>query len=111
MKRTFLSEFREARHVFDKKLKYYDRKRSIEKSILLDTNFYNSPKQFWNYIKKLGPKVPKTIPVKVFDTDLNDYNTDPKFVLDKWRNDFESLYNSNSVDYDVEFYREKMDIE
>ena len=61
----------------------------------------NNPKDFWNKLKPLGPRKKTTIPiqVRIGDEIITEGNT----VLNKWKNDFSSLYN-NPGKVDNEFY-------
>ena len=52
----------------------------------------DNPNEFWNHVNKLGPKRNKDVPMEVYDNDGSIiYDTDA--VLDRWKTDFEGLYN------------------
>ena len=55
---------------------------------------------FWSYINRLGPRKPKNIPLKVYDNN-NTLSDDSNIVLQKWRDDFQGLYNIPDTETDV----------
>ena len=64
------------------------------------------PRKFWDYVKRLGPSKHNNIPWEVnIDGEVV---TDKELVLDKWRNDFESLYKITESGYDNEFRATKV---
>ena len=52
------------------------------------------PKEFWNNIKQLGPKKLNDIPMRVVKD--NETITEHKSVLETWKTDFTSLYNTDN---------------
>ena len=92
------SPHKELRHIFKLKQDRFDKilkrkKRNFQKLKCLHIEQVNSsdPNIFWDYIKKLGPKKSSHIPWECY-SDNGDivYNTNE--VLDKWRDEFSSLY-------------------
>ena len=53
----------------------------------------HDPKEFWNQIKSLGPRKKKIIPMEVH-TEKNETSNDPEVVINKWKNEFSTLYNN-----------------
>ncbi len=107
-KNTLQHEFKQAKQIFDRKLRMY--KRQYDRGIMLETEAVQTknPREFWSFIKKLGPRRQETIPLEV-------YNADEEIVknLDdvkmKWQNDFKELYNVVDKDlYDERFYNESV---
>ena len=98
--------FKQARMNFDKLLRtterYYYRKKALE---LEEINISN-PKEFWDYIKRLGPKNKTTTPMGVY-TDDGNITTDKFEVLNKWKNDFGQLLNpENQWENNDQFYEQ-----
>ena len=85
-------EFKLAQNFFDKILRKKERAYNRNKILSFDTLDKHNPKEFLNKLKGLGPIQNTKIPVKVKMEE--DFVTDPKIVLDKWKNYFSSLYNS-----------------
>ena len=104
----YLGEFKVAGHQFDKTLRKYERKYYQDKAINIENLNKNNPRVFWDAIKKLGPKKKTSIPMNIHDN--NGFNTDPDVVLNKWKDDFNSLYNppEEGLHYDEEFYNHFM---
>ena len=103
IKQTLRQAFLNARHNFDKLLR--QRQRAYRRGLLIDieTCNTNDPRQFWNYIKKLGPSKSKSIPWEIYDSDGN-LCTDREAVLNKWKDDYCNLLNENPGSYDNDFY-------
>ena len=102
MKALSRAQFAQAQYVFDKKLRFYERNYRKEKLENIEKINTSNPRQFWEELKKLGPKGKKYIPMEV----MRDGNivVDRTEVLDKWKSDFESLYkNSDIHTYDSAF--------
>ena len=71
----------------------------------------SSPNEFWDKIKKLGPRKTEKIPMEVYDEN-GDILTDEKLVLSRWRMDFQNLYNTDNIEaeFDDEFQREVLTV-
>jgi len=68
-----------------------------------------NPRDFWKYIKSLGPTRKNEIPMKVRVGD--DLITEEKVVLAKWGEEFEKLYNPNpNINFDAQLYKEISEI-
>ena len=84
--------FKERRNTFDRRYnqikRHYNR---IQRDDIANLNT-EDPKAFWNKIKQMGPKQDSTIPMEI-PVGENDLITDPEQVLERWRQDFEMLYN------------------
>ena len=80
--------------IFDKTLR--KKKRAYSKGELLTIECCNmsNPKEFWKHIKKLGPKKKGSILWEV--TVDNVVHTEKNVVLQKWLNDFQSLYEEDT---------------
>ena len=98
----FLADYRSARAIFDKKLRQCERIFNQNKCLELESKCPSNPKDFWRYIKSLGPRRNSLIPIKVHEQ--NGFNTNPEFVLNRWKLEFESLYSPTYENEDNEFY-------
>ena len=62
-----------------------------------------NPREFWSYVKKLGPRAHKKIPLEVYD-ESGEISGDLTEVLAKWKDEFEQLYNVQpNMKFDDEF--------
>ena len=96
--KTALREiFARTRAVFDKELRRTERTYNRKFADDIEELNTEDPKQFWNYINKLGPRKTKDIPFKVYDKQ-GYLTSDNSAVLDKWKTSFESLYTNASPD-------------
>ena len=104
VKNKLRNDFKNAQSNFDKQLRKANR--SYNRSIVLDieTTASENHKTFWDKLNKLGPRKKHNIPLKV-QID-NDIISDKDAVMNKWKNDFQSLYNpvSDTGDFSNEFY-------
>ncbi len=90
--RKLRHEFQEAQKIFDQN--YRKTERSYRKNTIIEIENFSSsnPNNFRDSIKKLGPRKTKDIPMEVYDND-NNIVTDLPNVLNKWKSEFETLYN------------------
>lgn len=98
------SEYLNARNSYNKLLRKTERE--YRRTISVDTEFISSTNQneFWNKIRYLGPKHDSSIPMAIVNEQGHSV-TDENAVYDRWKRDFENLYNSvESDDFDNEFY-------
>ncbi|XP_055999550.1 uncharacterized protein LOC130047882 [Ostrea edulis] len=65
----------------------------------------SNPNEFWNKIKKLGPRNTIYIPMEVIDTDGN-IITNEREVLNRWQIDFQNLYNGS---VNTDFFQDHYD--
>ncbi len=107
LKQTVYLEFKAARVLFDKRLRYHERKYNRGNMIKIEEACTNNPRNFWDYVKNLGPQKKKLIPVEVIDND-GIVVSDTTVVLERWKSDFEKLYNCNQNCFDDDFKREKV---
>jgi hypothetical protein len=102
-------EFCLAQKNFDRE--YRKAERNYKKGKIDEIEFLSTsdPKKFWEGIKKLGPKKKNDIPMQVYDDDQS-VITDLNKVLDKWKSDFDGLYNFQPEpgQFDDEFYAKCM---
>ena len=89
-------QFVSCRNDFDRTYRKYERqfyRSEQEKLVSLDTN---NPKKFWDYVKKLGPgKENKESVFEVYDDD-GQVRQDPEYVLQKWKESYEQLFQKTS---------------
>ena len=108
--------FKACQQTFDKR--YRKLKRQYQRSVQCDIERLNTenPKEFWDTLKKLGPQKNTEIPMEVYDMHGN-ITTDQTTVLNTWKNDFETIFNSQNADsdFDDDFYadtiRAKIELE
>ena len=101
-------EFQTAQNTFDRTLRKYERqyKRSMCNDI--ENMSTENPREFWNKIKTLGPRKSTNIPMEVYNEN-GEVLTNEKCVLNRWKTDFENIYNNESVDdFDSAFQREAL---
>ena len=92
--------------MFDKLLRKTERTYNRQLADKIEDLNTNNPTEFWNNIKNLGPQKSKNIPMKVYNDD-GSLMHDTASVLDKWKSDFQGLYNkpeSHNVHFDNDFY-------
>ena len=66
----------------------------------------DNPREFWNQIKSLGPRSNSELPMKVKDEEGN-IISNQEYVFQKWKTDFEKLYNDQACDnFDETFLSE-----
>ena len=102
------TEFLASQKTFDKALHRYERayKRSVCDEIENMTT--ENPNDFWEKIKKLGPRKCSDIPMETYDQ-KGDIITNEAFVLNHWKNDFENLYrNDDNSAFDSHFQNEAL---
>ncbi len=102
-KQTFIN----SRKLFDKELRRSERlyNRKLLKEI--DSFCIDNPRSFWDYIKKIGPRKVKQIPMQVYQDNV--LVSDIDVVLNKWRSDFSELYNKPgniNEEFDQDFYNQ-----
>ena len=93
--------FKHNQRLFDKMLKNKKREYLRNMSIKLDKLNMRNPREFWQYVKRLGPQKRYSIPWEV-DIDGIKY-TNHKVVLEKWKNDFEKIYKADCTGFDNDY--------
>ena len=98
-------QYKTARHLFDKTLRQCERAYIHEKANELEKCNTSNPKEFWKHIKNLGPSKKSNIPIKI--NTPTGFCTNEKIVLQKWKDDFSTLYNApDDQNFDDEFFNE-----
>ena len=87
--------FKNKQDSFDKAIKRKKRLYQRSKSLHLEEVNSSDPNSFWKYIKDLGPKKKSSIPWECY-SENNNISHDKDIILNKWKNDFEKLYNPSS---------------
>ena len=73
----------------------------------MDSACVKDPNSFWEYVKKLGPTKKQSIP---WEAEINGQITNNKSeVLEKWRSEFEKLYNGADYEFDEDFKNKKLE--
>ena len=97
-------EFRNTQSVFDKQLRQTERAYRRTMADDIETMSTSTPNDFWKKVQNLGPRRNKTIPMHFYDENGH-IVTDENRVFEKWKLDFENLYNcSPSDEFDQPFY-------
>jgi hypothetical protein len=104
------TNFKRAQDNFDKVYRREERHFNRLKLMDLENNVNNNPRDFWKMIKQLGPHKKTEIPFEVYDEDGN-VISDTDFVLNKWKSDYEKLYQHpvDADDFDDGFFRNCME--
>ena len=97
--------FKESSKLFHRELRRAERNYNKATQNKIESICTDNPRQFWRYIKKLGPKYKPDIPEEVYDSDGN-VVTDINSVLSKWKSDYENLYKSDASLFDNDFYNQ-----
>jgi len=93
LKKLLREEYKLKRRVFDQTLRKQER---LFNTSVRDKIDACNPKQFWDYIRRLGPAKREPVGKSVILDDGTE-STDQAVILTKWREDFESLF-SGTVD-------------
>ena len=109
VKSAEFNEFQIAQCKFDM-LKCKERKYYRDKYDMIEKTNTSNPREFWSRIKSLGPVKRRNIPEQV---EINNVLvSDIDQVLNKWKSDFNNLYNKPERAkefYDMEFYDSKIE--
>jgi len=95
---------------FDKLYRQAERKYKYEFLEELDETVINNPKKFWSMLKNLGPRKKSGVCMEVYD-DNGVVCSDTDFVVMKWKNEYEKLFNHQPEPgvFDDEFYKNCVD--
>lgn len=85
-------EYVSARNSFNKELRNCERLYRLSMAVDIENMSSNNPNEFWRKIKNLGPRRHKDIPIEIVDSE-GMVSRDEQTVFEKWRADFENLYN------------------
>lgn len=106
IKTALRREYIESRNAFDKMLRQSERAYRRSVAVEIEDMSSNNPNDFWDKIKRLGPRKDTSIPIEIIDNNgitTNDENR----VFEKWRLDFQNLYTcSNQNDFDDAHYNQ-----
>ena len=83
--------FKLACNIFDKKFRQYECHYKYIKIVEIEQLQFNNPNLSWKEIETLRPKSHKSIPMEIYginDAIVSDYS----LVTNKWKHEFESLY-------------------
>ena len=93
-KARLLAEFKLKRGKFDKQYRKAKRSYDLDIKIGIAESETQNPKDFWNKLKSLGHATSKTDLPNEVRLENGDIVTDQRTVLNKWKNDFSTLYNT-----------------
>ncbi len=91
IKQFFRKHFSDASFLFNKELQKAERCYNKKKQDEIESICTENPRQFWDYIKKLGPQFSKKIPEEIYD-EFGNINSNLEEVLAKWKSEYEKLY-------------------
>lgn len=108
-KRLKRLQFQSAQKLFDRRLRFYERRHRNAFCEELETMTTKNPNEFWAKIRNMGPRKQSEIPMEVYDDERNILN-DENEVCEKWKSEFEKMYNNTNAnqDFDNEFYRQSL---
>ena len=74
----------------------------------IETLERETPSEFWDKVRKLGPRNKNSIPMEIVSED-GTVNHSRNDMIEKWQNEFQNMYSGPSIeDFDYEFYNTKM---
>jgi hypothetical protein len=98
------SDYTRSRDIFDKTLHKSERCFRASMATEIEEFTSSNPREFWNKIQKLGPRKDKSIPLQIID-DSGLIQSDEAKVFERWKRDFENLYNArDGNDFNDEFH-------
>ena len=99
--------YKQTRNTFDKTFRREERFFNKGNMTDLENAVKNNPRDFWKLLKKMGPHKKTNIPCEVYNEN-NDIVSDLGFVLNKWKSDYESLYENPIADqtFNDDFYEQ-----
>ncbi len=109
MKSALGQNYINCRNIFDKFL--YKAERGFNNKTIedIETSCTTNPREFWNFMANLGPRVKKDMPMKIYDNN-DTLVSDLDKVLDRWQNQFKGLYNKpepvNESTDNINFYND-----
>ena len=106
IKSQFRQDYISARDNFDKSLRRAEREYNAKIVTDIENVSTENPREFWNFVKRLGPKRSSQIPLKVYDNGM--LTCDLKVVLDQWKSETHDLYNKPPENEIDDFYRNIM---
>ena len=95
-RRILKQEYKIARNNFDKSYRRVHRQYEQGETLKFETYCITEPNKFWESIKKLGPKKKQSIPMQIYN-DTGEIICDQESVLNKWKSEFEQLYNNQNI--------------
>jgi hypothetical protein len=84
--------FYQARGIFDKKLRQAETVYNHKVLSELDISCKNNPREFWKFMKNLGPRKRSEILMKVYNEN-GELKSDIPYILNNWKDSFHNLYN------------------
>lgn len=84
--------FQEARNNFDRVYRRQERIYNRANLNDLEINVNKNPREFWKLLNQLGPRKSVNIPLEVYNDD-GEVVSDLCFVLNRWKKDYENMYN------------------
>ena len=108
IRRHLLATFKTKQNNFDKHYSKAKRKFQRQKQINIERLNTENPREFWEELKKLGPRKSSKIPMQVYD-ESGHVTGDINKVKRRWESDFQTLYEGyNPDEFDRTFYEYAM---
>ena len=105
------NKFKQARKLFDKTLRKFERQYKHNELLNIDMYCKNDPKDFWRKIKRLGPCVKSKAPIPMLVKTESGTVSDVRGVLNEWRTCLSRLYNSDNISTEYIATQERVDFE
>ncbi|VDI49336.1 Hypothetical predicted protein [Mytilus galloprovincialis] len=97
-RRRFREEFQHAQKSFDRKLRQCERHYRQSFCLKIDNMVTSNPNDFWDKIKKLGPRKVQNIPMEIYGPN-GEILTDDDSLLNRRKTDFHNIYNIESSSF------------
>ena len=78
--------------MFDKAFHRYERKFKRGQMLDIEEVCTSNPTEFWDHMKRLGPKTKSSIPMEVYGPD-DEILCDTTNVMNVWQQGFQNIYN------------------
>jgi asparagine synthetase B (glutamine-hydrolysing) len=105
-RRVAFRNYKDKQYIFDKTYSKTKRKFQREKMMQIEKLNTNNPREFWNELKKLGPRKKVDIPLEVYGNN-GEIITDVHSVLSKWSSEYEKLFKGyDKIQFDYVHYNQ-----
>lgn len=101
------THYKSAQQLFDRRYRFYERK--YKRSIIdqIEESCTDNPRQFWEHLKRIGPRKKSKRTQGVYAEDGETIITDNDVVHERWRGDFETLLNNlDTSQFDETFHND-----
>ena len=107
-KNRLRTTYQNKRRTFDRAFRTAERRYNATRRENIEDLNQNNPKEFWKEVNRLGPQK-NTQPDFRTKTENGSLETSPSKIKEKWKNDFEHLYNNPpGADFDDAYLESKI---